>query len=569
MGLIDMPRKMTQVHVLELFSSKHGVKYDYSEVVYVNSNTKVRIVCRTHGIFLVTPSHHINGIGCRRCHFDSIRISKSDFMDRACLHFGARYNYDLFDVLPPVGQKIKIKCTAHDLVFEQDPKAHKNGHVGCPRCKSITLASKQVPASGKFDEAILLSRFIERARSVHGEKYGYTESKYVTLATKIKITCEVHGVFSQIPSNHLAGRGCPTCALEAKKDGTFKKKCEELGVDYWRALKRREAGMPEGKIFDNDYVRSLKETNCLIVHSKSYPNVKKAARALKAPASAKTIARWLDWGMAPEDAFSRVPNPGYGEGIVYLVTHKALEKKYVGITVQSLERRWRFHLEQSRAQSIKNDLSLHAAIREYGADAFTIDQIDTGSSKGSLESKERKWISKLCTLVPNGYNISTGGTSGGSSPRPHTVDGINFSSVKAAASYISETREISTSAAEKRIYVGRINVKKPAPHGESLVKTPAYKSWSRIVHGVLNPKSKEYIQGVGIYDDWRKFHNFLKDVGQPPETGMAFARIDKAVGFVPENCRWMTKSEASKINANYMMQIGMLGLASRQKIDRI
>ena len=112
-------------------------------------------------------------------------------------------------------------------------------------------------------------------------------------------------------------------------------------------------------------------------------------------------------GIAPEEAFSRVPNPGYGEGLVYVVTHGSSGKQYVGITVQSLNRRWEYHLDQARAGHIKNKRSLHAAIRKFGADEFTIEQIDTGSSKGSLEAKERKWIKELGTLIPDGFNIST------------------------------------------------------------------------------------------------------------------------------------------------------------------
>ena len=32
-------------------------------------------------------------------------------------------------------------------------------------------------------------------------------------------------------------------------ENTFKKQCREKGVDYWTALKRREAGMSEERVF--------------------------------------------------------------------------------------------------------------------------------------------------------------------------------------------------------------------------------------------------------------------------------------------------------------------------------
>ena len=48
----------------------HGDKYDYSLVNYVDSKTKVKIVCNEHGIFEQTPSNHIQGSKCKWCSID-------------------------------------------------------------------------------------------------------------------------------------------------------------------------------------------------------------------------------------------------------------------------------------------------------------------------------------------------------------------------------------------------------------------------------------------------------------------------------------------------------------------
>jgi len=46
----------------------HGKnKYDYSLVKYKNSYTKVKIICKKHGIFLQVPSSHLRRIGCPKC----------------------------------------------------------------------------------------------------------------------------------------------------------------------------------------------------------------------------------------------------------------------------------------------------------------------------------------------------------------------------------------------------------------------------------------------------------------------------------------------------------------------
>ena len=45
----------------------HGLRYDYSGVVYTNNSTKVKIVCPTHGAFYQSPNNHLNGQECPRC----------------------------------------------------------------------------------------------------------------------------------------------------------------------------------------------------------------------------------------------------------------------------------------------------------------------------------------------------------------------------------------------------------------------------------------------------------------------------------------------------------------------
>lgn len=45
----------------------HGDRYDYSKVEYVNSETKVCIICPIHGEFWQRPSDHLKGCGCVKC----------------------------------------------------------------------------------------------------------------------------------------------------------------------------------------------------------------------------------------------------------------------------------------------------------------------------------------------------------------------------------------------------------------------------------------------------------------------------------------------------------------------
>lgn len=59
--------------------------------------------------------------------------------------------------------------------------------------------------------------FIERARTVHGDKYDYSIAIYEQRRSPISIICKTHGAFSQNAGDHLAGHGCPWCKGEKNK----------------------------------------------------------------------------------------------------------------------------------------------------------------------------------------------------------------------------------------------------------------------------------------------------------------------------------------------------------------
>jgi very-short-patch-repair endonuclease/protein-arginine kinase activator protein McsA len=78
----------------------------------------------------------------------------------------------------------------------------------------------QVPSShlqgtgcGTCAENQLLSteQFIERSKLIHGDTYDYNKVVYKSTHEKVIIVCKKHGEFLQLPSNHLKGRGCNEC----------------------------------------------------------------------------------------------------------------------------------------------------------------------------------------------------------------------------------------------------------------------------------------------------------------------------------------------------------------------
>ena len=72
----------------------HGDKYDYSKVNYVNNNTKVKIICPEHGEFEQIPRSHMSGFGCVYCKQESMRLDTNVVIDKFKNVHGDLYNYD-------------------------------------------------------------------------------------------------------------------------------------------------------------------------------------------------------------------------------------------------------------------------------------------------------------------------------------------------------------------------------------------------------------------------------------------------------------------------------------------
>ena len=184
-----MPKRKTQDEFIQQAQAKHDRFYDYSLVNYLNSSTKVNVISPTHGEFKITPDHHFKGVGCRKCFDDQARNSQENIIARFRQAHGDRYGYDKV-IYKQITVKVTITCSIHGD-FEQAPVAHINGS-GCLKC---------------FNERQTLTKeeFIQKTRVKHGNKYDYSQVKYVNYATKVSIICPKHGAFEQSPSNHLKG----------------------------------------------------------------------------------------------------------------------------------------------------------------------------------------------------------------------------------------------------------------------------------------------------------------------------------------------------------------------------
>ena len=72
-----MGKKLNKESFVERSNVIHHNKYDYSKVEYINSSTKVCIICPEHGEFWQSPNKHMSGRGCPKC-AENLRNKKSD-----------------------------------------------------------------------------------------------------------------------------------------------------------------------------------------------------------------------------------------------------------------------------------------------------------------------------------------------------------------------------------------------------------------------------------------------------------------------------------------------------------
>ena len=56
--------------------------------------------------------------------------------------------------------------------------------------------------------------FTLKAIKVHGTKFDYSSTVYITNKQKVTIICPIHGEFEQTPNSHLRGCGCNKCGIE-------------------------------------------------------------------------------------------------------------------------------------------------------------------------------------------------------------------------------------------------------------------------------------------------------------------------------------------------------------------
>jgi hypothetical protein len=240
-----MPRKQTLEEFIFKAKKKHGDKYDYSNVVYINNHTQIQLKCnKCMNIFFITPKNHFKCGKCRKCYNNIRSKTQEEFKNQLS------NKYEVLDDYITTHDKIRFKCIEHNEIFFQRPHHILKNIIGCKECYTNTMRNLH----GKTSE-----EFIKTAHQIHDDKYDYSNTKYINNRLKVEIICKKHGVFFQIPKDHLNGSGCRYC-----KNSNGEKKILTF-------LETQKIQYHVEKTFENCvYKRNLRfdfyipEVNCLI-----------------------------------------------------------------------------------------------------------------------------------------------------------------------------------------------------------------------------------------------------------------------------------------------------------------
>lgn len=203
-----MPIKITNEEFINRAKKIHGDLYSYDLCFYENAKIKVKIICKKHGIFEITPNSHISicRSGCYNCGLEKTASKKRKnrfqnlVYEMTNVHEGM-YDYSLITIDNYLGMnyKIPVICKKHGIFYVK-PRKHIDSKSGCRCCAN---------------ESFYIDDFMDRAKKIHiFYDYDYTDTVYRGMDSNLSIVCKKHGPFNIRARYFLhKGKGCKKCRL--------------------------------------------------------------------------------------------------------------------------------------------------------------------------------------------------------------------------------------------------------------------------------------------------------------------------------------------------------------------
>ena len=198
---------------------KFPEQFDYSEVVFVDLDTPVTLICRVHGRFIQKPRSHLNSKhGCPECALWSTRMTKEEFIRRSILKYGNKFDFSKTNFIN-IKTPVIIICPIHgEFSIIPDVFLAKQVIYGCPECGN----------SKKGDwKRISEEEFINQCEQTYGVgRFDFSRMNFIDMSQEVCIIChevdpitgKEHGEFWVSPTRFIHNNlGCPQCTSSLKQ----------------------------------------------------------------------------------------------------------------------------------------------------------------------------------------------------------------------------------------------------------------------------------------------------------------------------------------------------------------
>lgn len=119
--------------------------FDFSNSVYVKSNTPMTVVCDKGHSFEIKPNNLMTGYGCAKCHHERMgyiyRKGREGYLPIFKEVHGDTYSYDNVHDFVNCKEKVVVTCYTHGD-FTITPDNHVSGR-GCPLCGKSGYKSQE------------------------------------------------------------------------------------------------------------------------------------------------------------------------------------------------------------------------------------------------------------------------------------------------------------------------------------------------------------------------------------------------------------------------------------------
>lgn len=192
-------KKLSQEEFLRRVKVIFDNSLDFSESIYINTLTKVKVLCPKHGEFYIVPNLLFAGNGCQKCRHGENGYKKPPTQDEVAKIFEDR-GYKLIDEYENSNKPMRYVCPKHPDKDTSISLCNLKSGQGCWYCGVERRTQKN-----RIDISTVKNAFDEVG-------YKLVSDVYKNKDTKLDYLCPHHGLQSIRYNDLRDGVRCPCCA---------------------------------------------------------------------------------------------------------------------------------------------------------------------------------------------------------------------------------------------------------------------------------------------------------------------------------------------------------------------